>query len=635
MGNSIFGISVSGLHAAQAGLLTTSHNIANVNTAGFSRQATLQSASQPNFSGSGFLGSGVSVDTVRRSYSSLLEMQVRDTRSQAAASAELASQLGAVDNLLADPSAGLSPAMSDFFQGLNDVASHPGDAASRQAVIARANALAARFHDIDGRLTELRHGVNLQIETSVGTVNAYTASIADLNNRIMVALGNGSQAQPPNDLMDQRDALLRDLNKEVGATAVNQSDGSVNVFLGSRQPLVVGGNSYALSSSVDPESPRDSILTGSTGGAQITLRTADIVGGRLGGLLEFRDTDLANARNSLGRIALTVAQDFNAQHQLGQDRSGALGGAFFAAGAPAAISRTTNAGSAQLAVAIASHAALGTSSYRVAYDGANYNVTRLADNVTQSFASLPQTVDGVTIALLSGTPMAGDSFRLEPTEFGASGFSVLVSDPARIAAAAPIATGAAAANTGTARVSAGTVDAVLPLDPNLQQPVTITFTGPGTFNVSGTGTGNPVGLAYTPGAPISYNGWTLNITGTPAAGDQFSVAPNAGGVSDNRNALALSALQGARTLEGGTASYEDAYSQLVSQVGNRTREAQVTSTSQDALARQAEAVQQSVSGVNLDEEAANLLRYQQAYQASGKALAIANTLFDSLLEAMR
>lgn len=629
MGNGIFSIAVSGLRTAQAGLMTTSHNIANVNTPGYSRQETVQATLLPQFTGAGWIGSGVDLRDVRRVYSAFLDAHVRDAQSQAAASTELTSQLAAIDNLLADPAAGLTPALNDFFAGVQDLAARPADVAARQAMVARADALAARLRGLDNQLAEMREGANEQVETLAGTINAYTSQIAMLNRRI--AESQGAVGHAPNDLLDQRDALLRQLAGEVGASTVTQSDGAVNVYLGARQPLVVGGASYTLTAGPDPESPRDTTLFIGMGAASVPLHADDIGGGRLGGLMEFRERDLVAARNALGRIALGLADDVNRQHQLGQDLAGAAGGAFFSTGAPAAIARATNAGNAVLSVAVAATGALETSSYRASWDGAGWQVTRLSDGTTQAFASLPQTVDGVTIAVASGTPAAGDSFRIEPTEFAAAGFDVLVRDPARVAAAAPIVTGAAATNRGTGAISGGTVDPVLPLDPNLRQSVTLTFTSAGTFDVGGTGTGNPTGVAYVPGATISYNGWSVVLSGTPAAGDRFTISANAGGVSDSRNAGLLGALQSARRLEGGAATYADAYAQMVSEAGNRARATEVTAGAQTAIAKQAEDQAQGVSGVNLDEEAANLLRFQQAYQAAGKALSVAATLFDTLL----
>jgi flagellar hook-associated protein 1 FlgK len=226
---------------------------------------------------------------------------------------------------------------------------------------------------------------------------------------------------------------------------------------------------------------------------------------------------------------------------------------------------------------------------------------------------------------------AGDSFLIRPTVDGAKAFGVAISDTSLIAAAAPIRTAAISANSGTGSITAGSVNAPPPPNANLQQPVTITFTSATTFDVSGTGTGNPTGLTYTPGATIGYNGWSAQIAGAPASGDSFTVAPNTGGVGDNRNALLLGALQTSNTLAGGTTTYQGGYSQLVSSVGNKTNELNVSSTASGNLLTSMVQAQQSISGVNLDEEATNLLRYQQAYQAAGKVMQIASQLFNTLL----
>jgi flagellar hook-associated protein 1 FlgK len=632
MATSILGIATSGVAAARAGLATTAHNIANVNTEGFSRQNVVQSTPVPAFTGAGFLGAGVAVVTVRRAWNEVLEQQARAAGSRAAGAAELAAQLRALDDLLADPQAGLAPALDEFFGGLNEVAAHPADAAARQSLVSRAEALAARFRGLDARLDDLRARANRQTEETIAAVNATAARIAELNRRILEASSLGARLQPPNDLLDARDSLVRELGRAIGATAVAQSDGSLNVFVAGGQAIVVGGSAYALVTSPDPESPQDVAISLQAGSAPVALRAADFSGGRLGALLEFRNADLAGARNALGRIAIALAGQMNAQHRLGQDLDGAMGGALFAAGAPAVTARATNAGTAQLAATLADASALTTSAYRVLWDGAAWQVERLSDGMSWSFAALPQTVDGVTLALASGTPAAGDSFRLEPTASGAAEFALLVRQPRRLAAAAPIRAATSAGNTGSGVVSALAVDAPPPPDPNLAQTVTITFTGPNTFDVAGTGTGNPTGVAYTSGAPIRFNGWTLTLEGAPAAGDVFTVQANTGAVADNRNMLALAALHGARGIEGGTASYGEAWSALVGAVGSRAREMQVNEQALERLAAQAEASRQELSGVNLDEEAANLLRYQQAWQASAKALAIADALFASLLE---
>jgi flagellar hook-associated protein 1 FlgK len=630
MADPILRTGLSGLAAAQLGLATTSHNISNVNTPGYSRQSTVQGTQIPQFTGAGFIGRGTNVVTVQRSYSSFMEMQTRDATAQQAHADTYLNLARGIDNLLADPAAGLSPAIDDFFHGVNEVAAHPGDTAARQSMLSSANALASRFKLLDAQMASARVDVNRRLESALSETNSIAAQIADLNDRIVLARGIGNQDEP-NDLLDQRDALVRDLNKLVRATVVAQADGSYNVFLGSGQALVVGNTVSQLAALADSANPQDLQVGIVTASGTMRLRATDLAGGEVGGLLAFRTETLDAAHNALGRVALGLAQNFNNQHRLGQDLQGALGQAFFALGVPQVMPNSTNTGGATLSASIASYSALTTSDYRVSFAGGNYTITRLSDGVAQTFATLPQTVDGVTFSI-AGAPAANDSFLVQPTRTGARDLAVLITDTNRIAAAAPIRTGSATANVGSATISAGSVNAPPPPNANLTQTVTITFTGPGTYNVSGTGTGNPTGLAYTSGAAITYNGWTVSIQGTPAAGDVFTVSANLNGTGDNRNALALAGVQTANVLAGGSTTVQGAYAQLVASVGNKTREVEVTREAQTKLLDETIAARESLSGVNLDEEAANLLRYQQAYQAAAKVIAIAGTLFDAILE---
>jgi flagellar hook-associated protein 1 FlgK len=263
------------------------------------------------------------------------------------------------------------------------------------------------------------------------------------------------------------------------------------------------------------------------------------------------------------------------------------------------------------------------------FTGGAYQLTRLSDNTTTNYASLPQTVDGVNIQLGSGAPANGDSFLIEPTRYAARNLTVAINNPNKIAAAAPMRTSSASTNAGGARIDDGVANG--PLNANVQQPVSIVFTSPTTFNVTGTGTGNPTAVTYSSGGSITYNGWTVKITGTPAAGDTFNVASNVNGTADSRNAGKLADLQVTNTLNNGTTSYQGAYGQLTSSVGNTAREMEIASDAQETIATRSREAQQSLSGVNLDEEAANLLRYQQAYQASSKVIEVASTLFDTIL----
>ena len=637
---SINSIGISGLNAAQAGMLTTSHNIANASTAGYNRQQIVQGTNTPIFTGAGFVGQGTHVQTVMRIYDQFLGRQVLSAEAGAAEMDAYRAQISQIDNLLADPSAGLSPALSAFFKGVQDVAANPASIPGRQSMLSAAQALTARFQALDQRFAEIRDGINQQIAGQVTQINTYSSQLAEINQRIILAQASGAD-QPPNDLLDQRDQMLKDLNALVRVSTVVQGDGSFNVFVGNGQPLVVGNQSYQLKAVQAPDDPeRTNVALVGVGGTALTLPESQITGGSLGGLLNFRSQTLDGVQNALGRIALTLAQNFNDQHRLGQDLTGALGTNFFNVSAPTASASSLNAGSGAPTVTIDAPTIhrLTSSDYQLAFVGGNYRLTRLADNQVQNFATLPQTVDGITIAVGSWLPAANDSVLIQPTRGGAGSIAVAFSDARQIAAAAPIRTATALINTGTASISAGTVKAPPPTDASLQHKVTLTFTSATTFDVRDVTTATTLasGVAYASGADIPYNGWATQISGNPATGDTFTIEANTGGVADNRNAALLGALQTRSTMigsstSGPTASYQSAYTQIVSAVGSKANEVAAIGAAQQGLADHATQALQSLSGVNLDEEAANLLRYQQAYQASAKVLQIAGKVFDEIL----
>lgn len=636
MATGIFGVGLSGLNAAQAGLATAGHNISNAATPGYSRQQTVQVNALPQLTGAGFIGSGVQVTTVKRIYDEFLTRQVAQAQTQSSQLDSYYAQIRQLDNMLGDPSSGLSPALQSFFTAVDDVAANPAAVPSRQTLLSGAQSLISRFQSLNQRITEIRDGINSQVTSSVTTINSLAQQIASLNQNIVLTQ-SAANGQPANDLLDQRDQLVAQLNKEVNATVVKQGDGSYNIFIGNGQALVMGVQTLSLTATASPADPSRTVVGYSSPGGTILIPESSLQGGALGGLLAFRSGTLDSAQNALGRVAIGLAQTFNDQHRLGQDLNGAIGGNFFNVPTPNVIANSANNPASSITAGISSVSALTAGDYKFSFDGTNYVLTRLSDGVASSTTvtpsgAAPLTFDGISIT--AATLNSGESFLIQPTRNGAKNISVAISDTAKIAAAAPISTAAALTNTGSAGISAGSVNAPPPTNTNLQQPVTITFHSPydGQFDVTGTGTALPAtNQAYTTGSNISFNGWTVQISGLPAAGDVFTIGPNTNGTADSRNALLLGGLRTANTLIGGTASYQSAYGQLVSDIGNKTHELEVTSTAQANLVTQTQQAQQSLSGVNLDEEAANLLRYQQAYQAAGKVMQIASKLFDTVL----
>jgi flagellar hook-associated protein 1 FlgK len=836
-------IGISALTAAQTGLLTTEHNIANASTPGYNRQQIVQAANTPLLTGSGFMGQGVNVSTVTRLYNDFLNTQLLQQQAQSSQLSTYYTQIQQINNVIADPSAGISPSLQNFFSAVSGLANDPSSAAARQTMLSSAQSLTSSFQSLNQLFNSMNTSVNGQIGSSVNSINAYAQQIAAINQNITVASAGGT-GQPPNDLLDQRDQLISQLNQEIKATVIKQTDGSYNVYIGSGQALVVGNQAFALQTVTSPSDPTKVNVSYNARGTSIPMQQSSLQGGNLGGLLAFRDQSLTTTQNALGQLATGLASTFNAQNSLGQDLNGAMGGTFFNMGAPVVNSNSNNAGTAAVSASIANATALTGSDYTLTYNSANaqpFTLTRLSDNKVTTYASLPQTVDGLTLSV-SGTPSNGDSFLIRPTVNGAQGISVAISDPSRIAAAIPVISNASLNNIGngtitaasvvntpyatvtggptTAALTAGqltlngkpvgasvagsavgqsadsayaiaqainaisassgvtatanvnivaglatssnpaswtsgiapgsfsingisvgsvaagtnatgeganvaaainaiatltgvtasanattgavtlmaadgrdititqatnyttlnpgstslsadtgltpaTTNATLtlssasaagitvagtapgnagltaattastqqpPVNANLQQPVTVTFNNPPTtFTISGTGTGLPATLAYTPGTPISYNGWSVLINGNPSANDVFTVKANTNASSDGNNALLMAGLQTQNTMLGGSVTYAGAFAQLVSQVGSQTNQLQITSQAQTNMVNQTTQTQQSISGVNLDEEAANLIKYQQAYQAAGKAIQTANTLFSTLL----
>jgi len=667
MGTGIINTGISGLQVAQLGLLTSGHNITNANTPGFNRQRTIQASNIAMLTGSGYIGQGAHVSTVERLYDSFLSAQVNRAQTTSSELEVYYTQIKQIDNMLADPNAGVSPALQDFFRGVQQVSANPSQLPERQAMISSAQALVARFQGLADRISQMYGDVNGQITTAVASINSYSKQIASLNDAIVIA--RSSISQPPNDLLDQRDQLVLELNKLIRVTTTTNTDGTYNVYIGNGQQLVTGTQVMTMTSLPSLADPSRFAVGLKTAGGTQELPESLITGGSLGGLLTFRSGSLDRVANDLGRNAASLALTFNAQHALGQDLLGqSIGNANFAANfftvlPPTVIASTGNSIVSPATIsAVFSPAAneanfytkLTSSDYRLGYDGTNYTMTRLSDNTqwsNASLATLSSTIagsEGFAFSVTAGTVASGDSFIIQPTRAAAKNISVnatVAADARLIAAAMPIRTAAASANTGSGKISAGDTlpgfgtpailaDVMFKYD---SVGNTLTLTGlPAGANISvsvgSTSTVYPgPTIPYTSGAKITLASVSFDISGNLNNGDIFTLGRNPGGVSDGRNALTLGELQTQNTMSGKTASYQSAYAQLVSEAGNKSREIEVKSQAQSALLKQSNDARDALSGVNLDEEAANLLRYQQAYQASAKTLEIGSKLFDVLL----
>jgi flagellar hook-associated protein 1 FlgK len=623
--DSLLEVGVSGLTAARLALQTAGNNIANVNTPGYSRQSVLQTSQRANFSGSLYLGAGTAVQSVQRAYNEFAVAQQRDLESQVAKSALVSSQLGSITGMLGTENSGVAPAMSQVFANLQALSANPSDTATRTTALAGAATFVHMMQSTSQQLTDERTSLNQQLGSLAAEVNSFAAQVASLNNQIAVATSAGGS---PNDLLDQRDQVVQQLSQDIRVSALKTSGGDVSLYLGSGQPLVVGGTSYALSSQSDPALPTDQrLVLQNSAGRPVPVSLAGVGGGKLAGVIEVRDGALNAAQNALGHITAVLATALNEQQALGVDAGGRPGQPMFTLPGPQVIARGDNQGGGALSASFSDTTALTGSDYQVVYDGSQYSVRRLSDSSTTFFGSMPQTLDGVTIAS-SGTPAAGDSFLVRPTIGVVAGLALAISNPNQIAAGGALVASAPLSNKGAATIAQPVVDGY-PADPALRDPVTIRFTSATTYTLT-TPTGTSAPQTFAPGGSIAINGWSVQVNGAAAAGDTFAIGPNTNPGGDSRNAVAMAALQSLSLVDGATLA--GALGGVVSSTASQQQASQTALGVQQSMLTTAKNDVQSAAGVNLDEEASNLLTLQQAYQASSKYIQIADSLFQGLMQ---
>jgi flagellar hook-associated protein 1 len=620
----IISIASSALLANYAQLQTTGHNIANANTPGYSRQEVVLGTAGSAYTGGGYLGRGVAIADVLRRSDQFLSSELALSGAVQAGDVARSRELNRLQSLFSDSETGIGAAYDDWQLALSDLANQPGDGSSRAAVLVRADTLASRIRGIDQQVDAMQGSLNERIRQTTQAVNGLFGQLARVNQQISSSSGTG---QVPNDLLDQRDQLVEKINSSMRVTTFINQDNTANVFTIAGQGLVIGRNAERLTTQNSPADPSQQQVTLVAQGTTTILDALGLGGGELAGLLRVRDDDLVAARAALGQLAAGIAAGFNQQQARGLDLNGQPGAALFSTGQAVAISSAQNTGNAQIALALSDASRLAASDYSLSFNGSQYALTRASDGTVQTLAGLPASIDGFSIAL-SGTPAVGDVFTLKVASQMAGDFRRVLAAPNGLAAAFGVTAQPSGSNTGDGRISQFAVTAS---NVNQNAPVTFTFTSPTTFNVSGTGTGNPTGVTYVAGQTVSFNGWALQLSGVPQSGDTFSVSPTSALASDNRNARALLDIGQSRLVNG--QSVTDAYASLIADVGTRAQSADSARTQSKRLLDNASAARAAESGVNLDEEAAHLLQYQQAYQASAKLMATAQTMFEALLAA--
>lgn len=574
MSNSVYGIALSGLNAARAGISTTSNNIANSNTVGYNRQQVIQQARPSTGSDIGFIGQGVDIASVQRVYSDFINSQEQKATSDAAFFQAKAQQIARVDAMIADDSSGLSSAMGIFFAAAQTLSTNPGDLAARQNYLSAAETLSSRFNSVNIVMDELRSATNLKVKDTVEQLNNTTSAIASLNNQIVTAMNQTSNGGPPNALMDQRDALILKLAEQVQVTRVDVADGSTNLFLANGQSLVVGTTQFQVQTQIDPADPQN-LLVGTLSSINgedrlIPFNPQSLGNGALAGFLSFRESELTEYQNTIGLLAARIGQAVNDVQTAGVDLDGNPGNALFSFGSSGSFIE---------------------------------DISRVVPNVNNSTANPTEiTLRSLDLSKLSPAEYEVTIVGGQPRyrEFGTDGPFVpatLVADPGGDYYEISDAKGAqllsfqlnnATPQEGDRFVLMPVRDAALNMRTAISRPV----------EVAASSSTNP-------------------------------------SVGNNENILAVTALQNARTLfqsnDSAGVSISDGFNQLVSRVGNKTREFEMAAESRETVLNQVSESRDSLQGVNMDEEAANLIKFQQAYQASGRVISLSKELFDQIL----
>lgn len=624
--SSVLSTGTGALLAFQRALATTSHNVANLNTPGYSRQKVNFATADPQNFGYGTVGNGTRITDIRRTADQLAISRLLDSSGELARLKQLSGMADRVNALFSDAATNVAGVWSSFFDSVSGLSSNASGTADRQSMLDGGKALANRFVQLNTHLNNLNSEVNNGLLAGATEVNRLAQEIAQING----AIGTNIASAAP-DLLDRRDQLISQLIGYTGGTAVIQDGGVMNVYTAGGNALVVGTTATRVTTVADPYQPERLQLALETQGNTITL-DPKAVGGQIGGLMEFRDTVLTPAQAELGKLAIGLADSFNQVHHQGVDLYGQLGGDFFNIGTPRVTANSGNSGTASISASFGDLGKLDAQNVILQFDGTQWKASRADTGASipltgTGTAADPLVINGVEL-VVGGTPAINDRFLLQPTAGVAGSLEIAITDPSRIAAAAAVKGAAATANTGTGKLSGVSVTDAGHAD--LRNPAAIVFTSATTYTIDG---GPP--QTYTPGQAISANGWSFVLDGAPRTGDTFNITPTPAGSSDNSNAARLAKVESAKAFSSGTVTLNGALGGLTTQVGAAARSAEYSLEAQLVINEKAQDARDEISGVNLDEEAANMLRLQQAYQAASQLISTADNMFQTILGAVR
>ncbi|MDP5134845.1 flagellar hook-associated protein FlgK [Rheinheimera baltica] len=673
MSDNLLRIGTSAIMANSTLLNTTSNNIANVNTSGYSRQRT-EFESQ-------ILGLGVGQGTTDRLISEFTSIQLRRDTSKLAFAKQYTAEANRIDGLFSNPANSISTAMNDLFQKLQTANNDPNAISTRQLIISSSESLIDRFATLSNLVLDQATYVNQQLDLDLTETNSLIKNVSELN-RAILSFGSGDNAQPPLDLLDRRDEALRMLSEKLDIKVLDSGDGEKLVFMSTGQSLVVENGEFSILSLNGNPDPNVRNVELSLNSKPSVVRNLGIeeLGGQIGGLLKFRDDLLIPTQMQMGQLALAMADTLNSQNKLGMNGNGDLGGNLFVLPQTNGLAFQSNTGSGSIVVDVEPGRVdqLPPNDFLVTFtapDTFTLEATDTSGNILAGSAIsvsgvvFPATLNATDLGLpdyyglslqVSGPMNNGDRFALKPLSSAARNVNLATTRPEDIALASPVRSIVASDNLGNAKIDSlivtdtdPTTSAFAPPSSITGAPLQVIHIGGNQFEVRDSS--NTL-LGTTPALPagqlnnimaqagLGNYGFDFNVTGIPQTGDSFTVEYNTGGFNDNRNGLEMGKLQTAETMRryavstpnaDNSVSFNEAYGTMVSFVGDKTSQARNSQAAAEALYSQTLQLKESLSGVSLDEEAANLVRFQQSYAASAKIIATSQIIFDTLLQSVR
>jgi len=664
---SLYQTGVSGLLASQQQLATTGHNIANVNTDGYTRQRADQNASVGLNNGNNYIGSGTYIQDITRLYDQFSHKEQLLNQSNLGNADSLHARLTQLDQIMSTSGNAVVGSLDNFYQALNGVADDPNDSGLRSIVLNQAKILSNDFNELNTNFDNMTKAVNGEIEQVASKISEISREIAKINETIMHSNG-ALQTGQPNDLLDTRDQLISELSEYTRVSTVEDTNGVLTVMIGQGTTLVAGITPLTLQVNAGDPDAKQTELNLVSGSSSVAIN-ASTLGGSLAASFEFRDEHLSQTRTEIDRLAMAISSTLNDSQASGLDLNGLQGANIFTdinsaqlqQGRVLAHSTNAPASTAQAQITIDDVSKLPTDEFEVRFDLASnaytlYNLTTGgSDNLGAPGSGTPagtHTLSAYGFSFVeTGTPSDRDTFTIVPTKNSAALMEATLTDGNAIAASTAVEITPSDKNVSDGKVKILNVND--PVNARASMPIRIdVLENPvGTFNYTITdnlgATSAPIPYPPPPAAALqvslppspSATAFTIEISGTPSGGgpnapEQFFIGDSFG-VGNGNNAVAMAKTQEVGVTNGGKETFGKSLAVSTSVVGSKASNANLTADTAQALYTQAYNRNQATSGVNLDEEAANLLKYQQAYQAASQIISTANTIFDTILSAVR